>query len=245
VAAAMRFHTLTRWFAGLALLLGLALPGQGQGTFQNLGFESASLVSAGDSQVQFGPAFPRWVGTVGGVQQTIALSNTVALDTAGVSIINSNYNAYGFIPGGVIEGRFTAILQAGYGSGVPADTVLSQTGLVPANAQSLQFQALQTVGGGTAIIPFAVALGGQTLSLVTLGNGVNYTLYGADISSWAGQTTPLSFTVFAERPHLNNQYLYLDAIRFSSQPIVPEPSLFGLAALATLLLGRRALGRRR
>jgi hypothetical protein len=46
----------------------------------------------------------------------------------------------------------------------------------------------------------------------------------------------LAFTVFAENPHLDNQYLYLDAIQFSTQSI-PEPSAFALAALGALFLG--------
>ena len=228
--------------AGLALLLS-GWSAAGQGTFQNLDFESGSLVPAGAFQVQFAPAFPGWIGTVGGVQQSIALSNTIYLDTSGISIIDQNYRGGG-IPGGLIQGSYTAVLQAGYGSGVPANTSLVQTGLVPANAESLQFQAFQSVDGGTAIIPFAVTMSGQTLSLVPMASGANYTLYGANIRSWANQTVQLSFTAFAESPHSDNQYLFLDAIRFSDQS-VPEPSVFGLSALGALLLGWRVLGRRR
>lgn len=226
-----------------AFLVGTQCPTCGQGTFENLDFESASLVPAGGLNVQFAPAFPGWTGTVGGGQQSLALYNTIYLDTSGISIIDNSYSSGGLIPGGVIQGSYTAILQAGYGSGVPADTSLSQTGLVPLGVHSLQFEALQAVDGASAVIPFGVTLGGQTLSLVPLGSGANYTLYGADVSSWAGQTAQLSFTVFAERPHLNNQYLYLDAIQFSDQA-VPEPSVIGLSALGALLLGWRALRRR-
>jgi hypothetical protein len=78
---------------------------------------------------------------------------------------------------------------------------------VPANAQSLQFEAVQAVDGVSAMIPFVVTLGGQNLSLTVISNALNYTLYGAIISSWAGQTAQLSFTVFAENPHVDNQYL--------------------------------------
>src|ERR1039457_146039 len=198
--------------------------------FTNLNFESASLVPAGGFYVQFNQAFPGWTGTVGGVQQTLALSNNAYLDTSGISIINHGWSnpfaGFGFPnagSGGLIQGNYTAILQAGL-YGVPADTSLSQTGLVPANVQSLQFEAHQEVDGGSPIIPFAVTLGGQTLSLITISNALNYTLYGANISSWAGQTAQLSFTVFAENPHLDNQYLYLDAIQFSTQSIPDYPN---------------------
>jgi hypothetical protein len=76
----------------------------------------------------------------------------------------------------------------------PADTTLSQTGLVPIDSKSLVFKVhpdLQLSGS------FAVVLGGQTLSLTTLGAGTNYTEYAADIHAWAGQTAELDFTVFA------------------------------------------------
>jgi hypothetical protein len=69
-------------------------------------------------------------------------------------------------------------------------------------------------------------------------NTLNYTVYGADVSAWAGQTAQLSFTTFAENPHQNNQYLYLDAIQFSTQSI-PEPSTFALAGLGSLFVGFR------
>jgi len=185
-----------------AALLNLAEAGFGQG-FVNLNFESASLVPAGPFEVQFAQAFPGWIGTVGGVQQTIAISNTIYLDTSGISIINGNYDNFGFGPAGPLQGNYTAILQAG----LHGDTSLSQTGLVPANAQSLQFEAVQAVDGVSAMIPFVVTLGGQNLSLTVISNALNYTLYGAIISSWAGQTAQLSFTVFAENPHVDNQYL--------------------------------------
>jgi MYXO-CTERM domain-containing protein len=219
-----------------AVLLSLGEMGFAQG-FINLNFESASLIPAAPFEVQFAQAFPGWIGTVGGVQQTLALSNSIYLDTSGISIINSHYNDLGIGPAGPLQGNYTAILQAGL-YGVPADTSLSQTGLVPANAQSLQFEAIPPVNRAGDVVPFEVTLGGQDLSLTVISNALNYTLYGADIGAWAGQTAQLSFTVFAENPHMDNQYLSLDAIQFSAQP-VPEPNEFALAALGALFLGFR------
>ena len=176
--------------------------------FINLGFESATFVpfnSFDSAYVQFGPAFPGWTATVGGVQQTSAISNTFSLDTSGISIINRNFvNPVG--RGGLIQGNYTAILQAGYSGfiGNNADTTLSQTGQIPIGTQSLQFKAFQEVGGSTAPIPFSVMLDGQNLSLVILATGANYNLYGASISSWSGKTASLAFTVFAENPHVDN-----------------------------------------
>jgi hypothetical protein len=134
------------------------------------------------------------------------------------------------------------LLQAGKGGpglGTPADTILSQTGLVPAGAKSLQFKAYDPFDV-SPFVPLAVTLGGQQLSLTPLMSAVNFTLYGADFQGWAGKTAELDFIVFAERPHQNNNYVFLDSIQFSDQP-VPEPGVLGLSALGALLLSWRGL----
>jgi hypothetical protein len=231
------------WYVdGLALLLGVALPVQGQSTFQNLGFESASLIPIPADpygRVQFAPAFIGWTGYVGSVQQSAALYNNEFLDTSGISIIDHGWSAPFGAPGGVIQGNYTALLQAGVGG----NSIMSQTGQVPADAQSLQFEAYQDFGPNGR---FAVTLGGQTLSLIPVQSGANYTLWGADVHVWAGQAAELDFTVFADQPHVVNEYLYLDAIAFSNSPLpTPEPSIFGLSALGALFLGWRVLGRHR
>ena len=208
----------------------------GQG-FVNLGFESATFVPiAGDSlgRVQFAQAFPGWTGTVGGLSPDGVLSNNVYLSTAGFSLIKSNFNTFGVVPGGLIQGKFTAVLQSGTLTNTltGVDTSLSQTGLVPAGTQSLQFKAFQAFDADGA---FTVSLGGQILSLLTLGSGANYALYGADISGFAGQTQPLNFSVPGHTPQSSGEYLYLDAIQFSSTP-VPEPGAFALSAAGGVFL---------
>src|SRR6266446_2800910 len=102
-----------------------------QGTFQNLGFESATLVPISgnsSSPVQFGPAFPGWTGSVGGVQLSGALYNEVYLDSSGISVVDQGWANPLAGPSGTIEGNYTAILQAGWALGTftPADTSLSQ-----------------------------------------------------------------------------------------------------------------------
>jgi len=97
------------------LLLGSGLVGgvlsvSGQGTFQNLGFEAASLVPISSDTVEFAPAFPSWTGTVGGEEKTSALYNFIYLDTSRITIIDHGWsNPYG-TPEGLIDGNFTAIL---------------------------------------------------------------------------------------------------------------------------------------
>jgi hypothetical protein len=226
----------------LALLLSAALPAPGQNIFRDLGFESASLVPVGNPEVQFAPAFPGWTCSIAGVEQTFALYDTIALDSSAISIIDSGWPYPSF--GGVIQGNYTAIVQAGLYGMTPANTTLSQTGPVPIIAQSLLFKAYYTGSLSPAPIPLVVTLGGQQLSYTPVGSGTNYTLYGADIHTLAGQTAELDFTVLAQNPHVANTYIFLDSIQFSDLP-VPEPGVFGLSALGALLLGWRVLGRRR
>ena len=101
-------------FFAAALLVATSCLTRGQGNFQNLGFESATLVPIpGDpyGSVQFAAAFPGWTGLVGGTQQTNALYNNVFLSVSTISIIDSGWSYPSL--GGVIQGNYTAILQGG------------------------------------------------------------------------------------------------------------------------------------
>lgn len=210
-----------------------------QGTFENLGFESASPIAiAGDpyGRVQFDSAFPGWVGYIGGVQQTAALFNSVYLDSSGISIIDNGWPSYLGPTAGVIEGGFTAILQAGVAGpfGTPADTTLSQTSLVPVGAQSLRFRSYSSPSFGSV----SVLLGGQLLPLIPQSTGINYTLFAADIHTWQGQTAQLDFTVLAPGAPGQIINIFLDSIVFSPEAI-PEPTASCLFGLGALFLGGR------
>jgi len=204
-----------------------------------LDFEAASLVPIpGDpyARVEVAAALPGWTGYVGGVQETAALYNSQFLDSSGIGIFDQNSG-----PGGPLQGNFTALLQAGLRlfSGQPADTTLSQTGFIPFGTRSILFEA----SSGFAPAFSAVALDGQSLTVVPLQIGPNFTLYGADIHTLAGHTAQLSFTVFASNPYTSEHTLVLDAIQFSTQS-VPEPSVPVLFALGvSLLMGKRLIKR--
>lgn len=120
----------------------------------------------------------------------------------------------------VINGNFDILLRL--------VTSISQTGLVPTNATSLLFDA--GLGGSP---PFGVVMDGQVLSYSAISNAVNsygqsYKVYGADISTFAGQVETLTF--FAPL-NMAPPGGVLDDIQFSDRPLpVPEPG--GLAWLA-------------
>ncbi len=129
-------------------------------------------------------------------------------------------------------------MQAGLspsGSG-QVDAAISQTGMIPVDALSLRFLAF-----GPQIL---VTFGGQSLSLSPLVSGPGLgTLFGADISAFAGQTGELRFTA----PNLSSMGfpndVFLDDISFSPQA-EPEPSVFGLFTFGALLLGWQLWKRR-
>ena len=207
---------------------------QAQGTFQNLDFESASVIPIpGDTfnRIQFNPAFLGWTGSVGGVQQNAVLYNNAFLDTSAIGILDqaADNAPNPLVHGRIIQGSYTALLMAGIGG----DTTLVQTGLIPVNAQSLRFSAYSY---SLNPVTFGVTLGGQNLSLMPIQNGPRSIVYGADIQAFAGQTVAMAFTTFAQQPHVSNNYFFLDSIQFSTEPI-PEPGagmifLLGLGAMA-------------
>jgi len=222
------------WLVGGFALLVSASGSLGQGTFQNLDFESANLSPVPGGQyggfVPITNALPGWSGYIGANQVTTVLQNAEASGNASIDILGPNWRF-----GGIIEGQYTVVLQPGldpFGSDQNVGASISQSGVVPASAQSLQFKA-QTGS-------FSVSLGGQNLSLIPLGTGANYTLYGANISpSFAGQFETLVIATLAA-PSTTD---YFDSIGFSSWS-VPEPSALGLSAFGALLLGWRVLRRR-
>jgi len=212
-----------------ALALLINVRALGQGTFQNLNFEAAQLVpipSDPFNSVEFGSAFPGWTGYINGQVQATTRPNGIPLGQPG----QTPFIAILAPPGwSSWQGSYSVGFAAATSSGSFIPVALVQTGLVPSQAQSLQFLAVYAP---------AVYLGGQLLPSVSLGTGPSIsTLFGVDVSGFAGQTLELRF-----QPNLGIDYM--DAIQFSNQPI-PEPSVFGLLGLGALLLGRRFVRARR
>jgi PEP-CTERM motif len=189
---------------------------QGQGVFQNLDFESAAISqNQGLGVVNTTDALPGWNVYFGpnGPQAQVDFEGLIS---SWVVLLGTNNIG----DGSSIEGEFSIYLT-GQQVAFPGEAdspagSINQTGLVPANAESILFKAQP----GTA--SFVVSLDGQNITLTDLATGPNYTLFGGDISAFAGQTSELAFTAGIFGTGWN-----LDSIEFSPEA-VPEPSTWAL-----------------
>jgi hypothetical protein len=186
-----------------------------QGTFQNLDFESARIVYSSPNLVGTTNALPGWVAFYG-TNQMLAVRYNSPAGINPVGLVGSNV--------AVISGSFSVILET--------DGDLRQTGVVPADANSLFFKARWA-----GVLPvLTVALGGQSLSLTALSSTTNYTLFGAGISGFAGQTAVLSCSLADGR-------FVIDDFEFSPV-VIPEPGVVGLVWLGASCLAASMVRRR-
>jgi hypothetical protein len=221
------------WGAGLLYVLQTS----GQGTFQNLNFESAIVPSVQPGQTVLLPisdVFPGWSAWVGIDQTTQSWYNGVSAGGALVSLIGHQSTW----ANSVIEGNFTAVLSAGIYDKPSTPVAISQSSLIPVAAQSLRFAALSAQG---TFADLAITFNGQPISFIPMSNSGNFTTYGGDISPFAGLTGELRFT---ERP-ISNPFstVFLDDIVFSTTPL-PEPGVLTLLAVGTALFGLTAWRRK-
>jgi hypothetical protein len=205
----------------------------GQG-FVNLGFENTTLtpvfINSFSGFYDTNATVPGWtwtpLGNASGVDQGTTVSlNSIALDAPAVTLHGTN-DPYGYQ---AIRGKYSILLQGG-SPFVPSTSYASigQTGQIPSTAESIIYW------GGALQVTF----NGQPLSFSDMGDTSNYTIWGADISAYAGQTGQLLFTAPWETTAL------LDNIQFSSSA-VPEPSEFALSGLGALLLSFRRWTKKR
>lgn len=214
----------------LLLMCFAVCSGSAQGSFQNLSFESAVImpVPGGPAgSVQFAPAFPGWACTVNGQAQNSALYDNLTI-TPALALYGSGAMK--------VEGNYSAVFQATT-LFLPSQVSLFQSGLIPADSRSLQF--LATSPGGLGDGQFTVSLNGSALSLSVLQDFGSYSLYGSDITSFAGQNVQLRFDHTVAPSGIS--VMTLDAINFSPTA-VPEPTagaLLALGGLAAWCVGRR------
>jgi hypothetical protein len=204
---------------------------KGQG-FMNLDFESAHVSIIGTNELEpymaTTNALPSWSAFMGAGQ---------------LSSVDYNRNHAGQFTAVYLEGSNGEVLSGNFSVGLAGDGSISQTGLVSANAESLLFDAFFS---GSAS-PLTVSLAGQDLSYVAISSAVNssgetYTIYGADIASFAGQEETLTFS--SAQGSVGTEIL--DDIQFSSM-IVPEPPTLFLIFLSSgiLIYARQRLQKRR
>jgi hypothetical protein len=203
---------------------------QGQ-SFINLNFEAA-VIPANTQPATFLPismAMPGWSASFS--NPTTGTNNVTQVVYDGISgggeaiSINDANTGFGFVP---LQGKYSPLLFGG-GSTTQYAATISQTGVVPAGTESLQVQI------GNYGYPFMVSLGGQTINMVPLATFAHYTLYGGDVSTFAGQLETLSIT---DPPPASSppSFLELDNIQFLTSPI-PEPGTLALLAAGAVFLG--------
>jgi hypothetical protein len=196
--------------------------------FTNLDFSSANIPSGTPqgSMVPASEAIPGWIGYLGNTQQTSVLYDNLFIGSAAIAILDTNW-------GGVIPGNnFTVALQAGASGSGNVSASIAQTGLIPSTARSILFEASLPYAAG-----WQVTIAGQNIPVTQISAIDSYNgVYAGDVSAYSGKVANLEFTALSGGgPTVN---LYLDSISFSTS-IIPEPSTFGLFALAGLLFSLR------
>ena len=225
-------RNIARGVLAVSLFVNSGAAVQAQGSFVNLNFEHATIVVNPASpyypdMVFASSAIPFWTAYTYEQQQTDILYDAIALSAAQVGIYDTNYPSLA-----PVQGRYSVVLAGEFSDNTtPHDSAaIAQTGRVPDTAESLTFWG--QVGG------LQVTFAGQVLPWVAIGSGPNYSIYGCDISAFAGQAGELRFTT------LPNTSALLDNIQFSPDPI-PEPGVLALSALGALVVAWRVRLRER
>jgi hypothetical protein len=172
-------------FAGFSSYLVVALSAHAQVAFNNLNFEQANPTNAGNREypdnVTLASALPYWTGSLGGNPVTQVTLNNYDLGDANIDIFGPGWNEVG---PGIIDGNYTLMLQAGANQGTsPAvNASISQDGTIPADAKSLEFDAVSMLTGAT----LSVSFDGNSLSPVVVSggqgpSGQGYQVFGAEV----------------------------------------------------------------
>lgn len=186
-------------------------PAVGQG-FLNLNFESAQNLPANPpfpdgTDLPATNALPGWT----------AYNNNVVLSE--INYVSNEFSGSSTVV--ELQGGSLA-LSGDFSVALFSDGSISQTGLVPSNAGSLEFEAAHDL---------EVILGGQSLSYSALSEGPGYTIYEAGIpSDMDGQTEELTFKINGPGQTL------LDNIEFLPTS-VPEPAEGALIGVGAVLFG--------
>lgn len=194
--------------------------------FQNLDFESGDtstgVVGEGDDRAKLGlvrnwlPGWRLFGGSVEGTSGTIPLNRGLGLEV--FTLYDVNYHPWDT----PLEGRLGFL--AGLANTENSKISLLQVGEIPAETKSLHYKAVMG--------PWEVRVNGISLDL----NGWNATDTSStlrdifvDVAAWAGQEVELKFTQTLTVP-----WSAIDSIRFSVDPIIPEPRGSWIAGIGLL-----------
>jgi hypothetical protein len=193
----MKLQSTAGLLAGLALLFS-AVVAPGQGTFQNLNFESANIPGGTQaaSMVPMSSALPGWSGylssTNGISPWTQAVYDGVSLGGPGICLIDQKQGQLK-----PLQGIYSLLLYGGNtptNFGGPTSATITQTGMVPIGTRYLLMDVAANGNGG-----FTVSLAGQRINMEVLQFLPSYWQLGGDISAFAGQ--PAQLPEQYPRPH--------------------------------------------
>lgn len=219
-----------------------SLCGLAQGSFQNMDFEEGPIYHDQDFSALYPDVLPGWTVLFDDIAQPGASCNLFTLDDTVVALMSDD----GILgPDYVIEGNRSVYLQTAPSdiTGDPVDggtrVSISQTGIIPHDAQWLMFEARNQWYDYFPVPPgpFSVIVGGVDIPMVPIeSDGANMTLAGS-IAEWAGQAKELSIGVVVPPSPpvagLWEGWAVVDSIRFA----VPEPTSVTLVGLGLLWLG--------
>ena len=210
--------TLGLWILGISLC-------RAQG-FVNLDFESANVkgYAVGSSSVPTVAALPGWTASFSQPGLGTANTSQICYDTlslGGAMIVINDATAGGRMA--PIQGNYSVLLVGG---SYQTSSSISQTGLIPNGTTTLLVSSSGLLTG-----QFIVSVGGQSINMIPQQSFANYSIYGGDISIFAGQIAQLSFTALPPANGFYENNLVLDNLQFSNLP-VPEPE-----SLAFLVVG--------
>ena len=213
--------------------------------FQNLDFEQGSIHSPPANYVPtsiFNPisaafALPFWT-PIEDTTVVTAIWSGGALDETSISLVSSANPS-------PIDGNYSVNLYAFADAppGLYKTASISQTGDVPANAQSIQFQMRSYTPTIIQATP-TVTLNNTVINLVPLATSGYVVTMAGDISAFAGSTAQLMIKAAGTSGMGNfyvENYFDVDDISFSPNP-VPEPStaLLAVTGFAAVLLSFHA-----
>jgi hypothetical protein len=116
---------------------------------------------------------------------TSVFYNDQWLDSASVALVDANY----WSP--ALHREYAILLFGGTSAGATTNgAAIGETGQIPLTAQSITYWGSSWNHQQNLQITF----NGQLLSFIAISNTATYTIYGADISAYAGQTGELRFT---------------------------------------------------